>query len=183
MTIKQPSVSDDETALFRDSVKGTKRLRQDRVPPYRRVPKPIPHQTLEDQTRVKEEMLSLDYDPAEVETGDEMTFLRPGVQRALMRKLRRGQFSIGAELDMHGMTVALARDALTGFLAACQAANTRCVRIVHGKGRSSPGRKPVLKSKLNVWLQHSDAVLAFCSARPCDGGTGAVYVLLKRAKV
>jgi DNA-nicking Smr family endonuclease len=179
MVIKQP-LNDDEAALFRDSVKGTKRLRQDRAPPYRRSPKPVPHKTLEDQARVKEEMLSLDYDPAEVETGDEMYFLRPGVQRGVMRKLRRGQFAVSAELDMHGMTVATARDALAGFLAACQSANARCVRIVHGKGRSSPGKKPVLKSKLNAWLQHTDAVLAFCSARPYDGGTGAVYVLLKR---
>jgi DNA-nicking Smr family endonuclease len=127
-------------------------------------------------------MLSLEHDPAEIETGEEMLFMRSGLQHGLMRKLRRGQFAIGAELDLHGLTVALAREALAGFLSACQAANVRCVRIVHGKGRSSPGKRPVLKGRLHGWLQHIDDVLAFCSARPCDGGTGAIYVLLRRVK-
>jgi DNA-nicking Smr family endonuclease len=178
--VTKPPPNADDIALFRDSVKEVKRLRQDRAPPFRRRTKPIPRQTIADQARVRQEMISLDYDPGEVQTGDEMYFMRPGVQRGLMSRLRRGQFAIAAELDLHGMTVVLAREALSDFLADCQVSGARCVRIIHGKGRSSPGRKPVLKSKLNLWLQHTDDVLAFCSARPFDGGTGAVYVLLKR---
>lgn len=170
---------EDDRALFRESVKGVRRLAHGRAAPYRRRPRPIPRQRLEDDARVVEEMLAADYDAAEVETGDELCFARQGVQHALMRKLRRGQYAIGAELDLHGMTVAEARPALNAFLAACQAAGKRCVRVIHGKGLSSPDRKPVLKSRLNGWLQRSDDVLAFCSARPQDGGTGAVYVLLK----
>jgi DNA-nicking Smr family endonuclease len=181
MAIKQHS-SKEDAALFRDSVKGAKRLSHDRIPPFRRRTRPVPRKTLEDQALVVQEMLSADYDPAEVETGDEMLFMRPGLQHGLMRKLRRGQFSIGAELDLHGLTVALARETLAGFLASCRASDVRCVRIIHGKGRSSPGRKPVLKARLQGWLRHIDEVLAFCSARPCDGGTGAVYVLLRRVK-
>jgi DNA-nicking Smr family endonuclease len=172
---------DDDRALFRDSVKGVTRLRDDRRPPTRRRVKPVPRKTREDEAQVRRDMLALDYDGAEVETGDELLFARPGLQHALMRKLRRGQYVTRAELDLHGMTAAEAQAALGGFLARCQARDLRCVRIVHGKGLGSPGKKPVLKSRVNAWLQRSDAVLAFCSARPQDGGTGAVYVLLKKS--
>jgi len=126
------------------------------------------------------DMLSEDYDPAELELGDELLFSRSGLQHGLLRKLRRGQFSIRMQLDLHGMTVAEARLALTQFLLDCRAANARCVRIIHGKGHGSLHKQPVLKGKVNKWLQQRDEVLAFCSARIEDGGTGAVYVLLKR---
>lgn len=170
----------DDIALFRDSVRDVRRLRQQRNPPHRVRLRPIPRITRADEDRVLEDMLTLDYDGAELETGEELLFARPGLQHGLLRKLRRGQFSIGRELDLHGMTASEAHVALVGFLAACQAAGVRCVRIIHGKGLSSPGRKPVLKTRLNTWLQRSDDVLAFCSARPPDGGTGAVYALLKK---
>lgn len=176
---RRPGKADD-TALFRDSVKGVKPLPQDRAAPYRRRTRPIPRQSLADDARVLEEMLVPDHDPAEIETGEELCYAREGVQHGLMRRLRRGQYAIAAELDLHGMTVVEARAALGQFLAACQATHKRCVRIIHGKGLSSPDRKPVLKSRVNAWLQHTDDVLAFCSARPSDGGTGAVYVLLRK---
>jgi DNA-nicking Smr family endonuclease len=97
-----------------------------------------------------------------------------------MRKLRRGQFIVGAELDLHGMTVPVAHRALNEFLARCLTTDTRCVRVIHGKGLSTPDRSPVLKSRVNNWLQQHGDVLAYCSARAHDGGTGAVYVLLKK---
>lgn len=171
---------DDDRALFRDSVRGVARLRHDRRPPQRKRVRPIPRKTREDESRVLEEMLAPKYDGTEVETGDELLFSRPGLQHGLLRRLRRGYYVTRAELDLHGMTAAEAQAALGGFLARCQARDLRCVRIIHGKGLSSPGRKPVLKSRVNAWLQRSDAVLAFCSAPPRDGGTGAVYVLLKK---
>ncbi len=169
----------DDRALFRDSVKGVKRLSQDRITPYRKRVRPLPRQRLEDEARVKEEMLVMDYESAELEIGDELFFARDGVQHSLLRKLRRGQYAIGAELDLHGMTAAEAQQALAVFLVDCQARAKRCVRIIHGKGLSSPGGKPVLKTRLNGWLQRCDDVLAFCSAPRRDGGTGAVYVLLR----
>jgi DNA-nicking Smr family endonuclease len=85
-----------------------------------------------------------------------------------------------AELDLHGLTLAKAEPTLSQFLEQCQEQKIRCVRIIHGKGWGSRDNKPVLKSKLNHWLRQSDAVLAFCSATIEDGGTGALYVLLKR---
>ncbi len=172
---------DEDLALFRDSVKGVTPLRQERKPPHRARVRPIPRMSRADDARVRKDMMSLDYDDSEVETGEELLFARPGLQHGLMRKLRRGQYVIRAELDLHGMTAAEARVAFGAFVARCQARDLRCVRIIHGKGLSTPGRKPVLKSRLNGWLQRSDAVLAFCSARPQDGGTGAVYVLLKKS--
>ena len=96
-----------------------------------------------------------------------------------MRKLRRGQYAIEAQLDLHGNTVPEARERVSTFLRDMQTQGKRCVRIIHGKGKSSEGKLPVLKGKVNAWLQQWDQVLAFCSARPNDGGTGAIYVLLR----
>jgi DNA-nicking Smr family endonuclease len=172
---------DDEIALFRNAVREVRPLRHDRHTPTRRRPAPIPKQTLREQELVREAMLSDEFDPADIETGEELIYARPGVQHALLRKLRRGHFSIAHELDLHGMTVAVARREVLNFILQCQSGSMQCVRIIHGKGHGSRNKQPVLKVKLNGWLQQIDAILAFCSARPVDGGTGAVYVLLKKA--
>lgn len=172
---------DDDIALFRDAVKSARPLRHDKRSHSRsRRPAPTPKQTLKEEKLIREAMLSDEYDPTDIETGEELLYARPGIQHGLLRKLRRGQFSISAELDMHGMTVSVARREVLDFINHCQTRNMRCVRIIHGKGRGSLNKQPVLKAKLNHWLQQIDAVLAFCSARPVDGGTGAVYVLLKK---
>lgn len=170
----------DDTELFREIVGKVRRVPQDRVPPRRRAPKPIPTQTLRDQQAVMESLLSDDYEPSEIETGEELLHIRPGLQHSVIRKLRRGLYAIEAELDLHGCTVAQARERLIVFLRSSRADGKRCVRIIHGKGKSSEGKMPVLKGKVNAWLRQKDEVLAFCSAQRRDGGTGAVYVLLKR---
>ena len=107
-----------------------------------------------------------------------MSFARPGVQSAVLKKLRRGQYRVQAELDLHGLTVAEAKSALRGFLARALAQHARCVRVIHGKGLRSGHRGPVLKSTVAAVLRRTGAVLAYSSARQVDGGTGAVYVLL-----
>jgi len=140
----------------------------------------VPEQTRRDQREVINSLLSDEYDSAEIETGEELLHVRPGLQQTVIRKLRRGQYAIEAELDLHGATVTQAREAVDEFLGAARERGKRCVRIIHGKGHSSVGKMPVLKGKVNSWLRQKDEVLAFCSARPNDGGTGAVYVLLKR---
>lgn len=172
-------ISDNERALFREAVKDVRPLRADRREPGGRRPAPVPRQREQDDAQVLRDMLSDAVDPAELETGEELLFARPGLQHGVLRKLRRGQFSIEAELDLHGLTAAEAREALAGFL---NARPGRCVRIIHGKGNSSAGRLPVLKGKVNHWLRQRQEVLAFCSARPVDGGTGALYVLLGRKR-
>ena len=114
----------------------------------------------------------------DVESGEELVYRRNGVSDAVLRRLRRGEYAVRDELDLHGMTQDEARRALGDFLAEAGAHDRRCVRIIHGKGRGSGHRGPVLKSAVNRWLRRHDSVRAFCSARVSDGGTGALYVLL-----
>jgi DNA-nicking Smr family endonuclease len=127
-------------------------------------------------------MLSDCADPAELETGEELLYCRPGLQHNVLRKLRRGHYAVEAELDLHGLRVAEARQALTTFLQNALSLQIKTVRIIHGKGNGSFNKQPVLKGKVNNWLRQRIEVLAFCSARPVDGGTGAIYVLLRRPR-
>jgi DNA-nicking Smr family endonuclease len=110
---------------------------------------------------------------------DPLSFRRPGVRDQTLRHLRRGRYPVEDEVDLHGLNQAAARDLLADFIAASTHAGLRCVRVVHGKGYRSGARGPVLKIAVNTWLRRHADVLAFASARAIDGGTGAVYVLLR----
>jgi len=114
-----------------------------------------------------------------LESGEELAFLRPGLQNQVLRKLRRGHWVTQSELDLHGLTVAEAKLELIQFLQHCQKNGQRCIRIIHGKGLRSKNREPVLKNKVAHWLMQRDETLAFCQARAADGGGGAMLVLLK----
>jgi len=116
-----------------------------------------------------------------LETGEHLSYAAPGVQRTVLRKLKSGKYAIQAELDLHGMTLAVAKAELGAFLLECQHRRLLCVRIIHGKGRKQADKAPRMKPAVNQWLQSNKKILAFCSARSNDGGTGAVYALLKRA--
>lgn len=166
--------------LFRQTVGPVRRVRCDRVEPLAARPAPYPRFSAADERQVLADMLSNYFEPAELDTGEELYYRRHGVQQAVLRKLRRGQYLVGAVLDLHGMTVVVAREALAVFLQHARREGLGCVRIVHGKGNGSRHRGPVLKQKINHWLRQRDDTLAFCSARTVDGGTGAVYVLLRR---
>ena len=146
----------------------------------RRRPLPIARQRLRDEQQVMHDALHDPFDwDAAVATGNELLFVRPGVPSAALRKLKRGGWVLRAELDLHGMTGDESRLALGTFLHDCNRRELRCVRIIHGKGLGSKNREPVLKHKVRHWLMQRDDVLAFCQARPVDGGAGAVVVLLK----
>ena len=109
--------------------------------------------------------------------------LAPGIDKRLLRRLKRGDFSVQAHLDLHGMVKDEARTAVKEFVRASRLVGRRCVIIVHGRGLRSPGREPVLKNALVKWLSRGNLgkqVLAFASTLPHDGGGGAVYVLLRR---
>ena len=177
---KSSNISDEDSALFREAVGDAKPLKQDSVIAEKPKPSPHPSKTEADNFAVLDEMSSMEFDGGLLERGDELLYCRPGVQKQTLRKLRRGQYTVEAELDLHGMTVAVAKKALSDFLRQCTVHSQRCVRIIHGKGLGSINKQPVLKNKLNQWLLNMDATLAFCSARPADGGTGAIYLLLKR---
>jgi DNA-nicking Smr family endonuclease len=111
--------------------------------------------------------------------GDALSFQRAGVRTQVLRRLRRGLYPIDAELDLHGLSQSAARDQLANFIAHNRDCGSRCVRIIHGKGYRSGARGPVLKIAVNTWLRRHLDVMAFTSARAIDGGTGAVYVLLR----
>lgn len=117
---------------------------------------------------------------ADTVTGDgALSFQRAGVRIQVMRRLRRGFYPIDDELDLHGQSQAAARGELVEFIARSRDRGCRCVRIIHGKGHRSGARGPVLKTAVNLWLRRLPDVMAFVSARAMDGGSGAMYVLLR----
>jgi DNA-nicking Smr family endonuclease len=179
---RKHTLSEEERELFRKSVAGAKPLKAKKKAPARRA-KPPPRARFADAEKraVLEESLRLDLQDTDAFTGEELWYARSGVQHALMRKLRRGQFSPRAELDLHGLRSEDARAVVMEFLYEAQQRNYRCVRIIHGKGLGSGPKGPVIKQKLGGWLRQRKDVLAFCSARPVDGGSGALYVLLGKA--
>lgn len=177
---KAGSAAVDET-LFQREVGRVNPLTHDLVDPH--LPRPPARARFRerDERQALHDSLSDQYDPADIETGDELWYARPGLQQRTLKRLRRGQFALQAECDLHGLTVIEARQAVGQFLQECLSHGLRCVRVIHGKGLGSHQRLPILKGKLSGWLRQRDEVLAFCSARPVDGGTGAVYLLLKKA--
>jgi DNA-nicking Smr family endonuclease len=171
----------EEVALFREAMRDVKPLARDpQTPPGPQPPRPAPRArfTRADRRAILEESLSGAPDDPALAGGEEITFTRPGVPATILRKLRRGQYRIQAEIDLHGLTVREAKPALRAFLGEALLRGTRCVRIVHGKGLRSGTKGPVLKHVVGGILKHTGHVLAVVSAPRADGGSGAVYVLL-----
>ena len=110
---------------------------------------------------------------------DTFSYTAPGLQKNVLKKMRRGHYGLDAELDLHGLTSAEARRELIKFLHYCEQDGCRCVRIIHGKGYRSENNLPVLKNDINIWLRQHQEVQAFCSTTQKDGGAGAVFVLLR----
>ena len=168
-------------AEFRDAVAGVEPLAQDgRHDRGRPPPPPVPLHTRRDERAVLAESLHgpVSVDDA-LDSGEELAYLRDGYSRQVLRRLRRGHWVVQDSLDLHGMNRVTAADAAAEFLRASTARGLRCVRIVHGKGRGSKNREPVLKGKLRKWLVLRDEVLGFCQAPAAHGGSGAVLILLK----
>lgn len=174
------SIDEDEAVLFHEAVKGARPLQQARAHFPTPKPRPTPQQFLRDERQALRDSLSDAYIPAhEMESGEELLYLRDGHSPDILRKLRRGHWVVQEQLDLHGMVVEEARTYVAEFLAHCKKRGARCIRIIHGKGLGSRNREPVLKHKLRGWLMQRDEVIAYCQAREVDGGGGAVVVLLK----
>lgn len=143
-------------------------------------PLPLPVQHWLDEERVLRESISDDFDVSTLlDTDDQLSFRRPGIGVEITQRLRAGHWSIQRQLDLHGLRVDEAREALGQFIRNAHKNGMRCVRVVHGKGLGSPGKSPVLKSRVQRWLVQKNEVLAFVQARSMDGGAGALVVLLK----
>ena len=166
---------------FRKAVEGVTPLeRARRVERRAPAPRPVALQRRRDELAVLQESLA---GPVSLEdaldSGDELAYLRDGLSRQVLRRLRRGHWVIQDALDLHGFSWSQAAVATAEFLRSSAARGLRCVRIVHGKGLRSRNREPVLKGKLRKWLPLRQEVLAFCQAPASEGGSGALLVLLK----
>jgi DNA-nicking Smr family endonuclease len=176
---KKRPVSDEDAALFRDAAGDVRTMVDDREPVHRRRPKARPRlQSDSSTTSASAEQTPADSIRSPQKDGEQL-FVRAGLQQKQVRRLRRGQLPIAAEADLHGMRIREAQPLLEEFLRDCRDRNYRCVRVIHGKGLGSRDGHAVLKWEVDRWLRSHEAVMAFCTAQPRDGGTGAVYVLLR----
>ncbi len=182
--IESAHISDQDSRLFRESIGEVRPLAPRSSGSQTRESPPAPHPAMfeADEAAVRDELLDSAIDPAAHEVGEELLYLREGHSPQLLKQLRRGRFSVEDEIDLHQMSERTARATLDGFLADCKRRGARCVRIVHGKGLRSGNAGPVLKRMTDRVLRRRDDVLAFASARPAQGGTGATVVLLRGSR-
>ena len=173
-----------EKDLFARAIGATEPLRRKAaVPLAPEPPAPIPVQHQLDEQRVLRESLSDEFDVTTLlDVDDAMSFRRPGIGTEVTARLRKGDWSIQAQVDLHGLRSDEAREALGGFIRASHKQGLRCVRVAHGKGLGSPGKQPVLKTKTQRWLVQKNEVIAFVQAKPAEGGAGALVVLLAPAR-
>jgi DNA-nicking Smr family endonuclease len=179
--VAKKTLSSEDKDLFRHSIGKVRAVKNDKILLNKENrPKPYPRPQAD---HVEEDLIhAAAPDIEKVGLEDSLSFIAPGLQNNILKKLRRGFFGLDAEIDLHGLTSHAANQQLLHFLHDCVNTGCRCVHIVHGKGYSSADNHPVLKNNLNSWLRQHKDVQAFCSAPPKDGGTGAVFVLLQLAE-
>ena len=161
-----PPPDPDDSRLFQDAVGPVRRIEvpAPAVAPARPAPEPL--QFLRDEAAVLDELIDMHFDPAEIEIGEELSYLRDGYPPRLLKQLKRGEFSIQDEFDLHQMTAAVARACVVEFLAEVRRRGLRCVKIIHGKGLRSRAAGPVIKRLVDRMLRQRDDVIGFASARP-----------------
>ncbi len=175
------TLTEAERRMFREAMMEVTPVTTDRRAPDE-VPRPSPEpsQLAADEAAARDALASGAWDDPEAELAEELSHAQPGIQERVLKRLRRGRYAMQAELDLHGLSRAQAGAELAAFLADCRQRGLTGVRIIHGKGRRSANDGPVLKPAVAGWLRRRAEVLAFCTARPVDGGSGALYVLLAR---
>ena len=179
--VTRPLVDTSDVALFRAAVADARPLPDPgRIAPPPPAVRPVPLQRwADDRAALVDSLTDAVTWELDNQTGEQLAFKRDGVSPMVFRKLRRGHWIVQGEIDLHGLTRDEARLHLAGFLGECARRGVRCIRVIHGKGLRSRNREPVLKAKVAHWLAQRDEVVAFCEATPRDGGSGAVFVLLK----
>ncbi|HIE90966.1 MAG TPA: DNA mismatch repair protein MutS [Methylophilaceae bacterium] len=180
-TISTSEGAEGELSLFKKAVANVRPLSSNRVVQHPvKKPQPIPKQSQQDEYQALVDSLSDHYIPThELETGEELLYLRDGHSPAILSKLRRGYWVVQKHIDLHGLVSDEARAHVSEFISVCKKRGVRCVRIVHGKGLGSRNKEPILKNKVRGWLMQKDEVIAYAQAKQEDGGSGAVIVLLK----
>ncbi|MFZ2974168.1 MAG: Smr/MutS family protein [Ferribacterium limneticum] len=181
---KPPAMLDPIQAEFRAAMSGVQPLPPPNLVEHgKRPPPPRPLQHLADeQAALHESLHGFIGLQDRLEGGDEPHYLRAGLAQNVLRDLRRGRWVIQDEIDLHGLNRDEARQLLAGFLAECLHHGKRCVRVVHGKGLGSPQKTSILRQLVRGWLAQRQEVLAYCQAKPPDGGEGALIVLLRNQK-
>jgi DNA-nicking Smr family endonuclease len=184
-----PPVDRAEADVFADEMRGVAQLAPDprgRVGAEPPAPSVVPRRRADDESEAYAALADLvdGHGAFDISATDEyIEGIGPGIDKRLLRKLRAGDYAVQAHLDLHGYTSEEARLEVEKFLVAARGDGRRCVLVIHGRGHGSKEGIPVLKERLKVWLTRGrigSGVLAFCTARPVDGGAGAVYVLLRR---
>jgi DNA-nicking Smr family endonuclease len=177
-------IDPDDLAAFHAAVAGTRPLPDSgRIHRRQPLPAPRPLQHLADERAALHESLHGQIGLQDrLEGGDEPHYLRNGLASTVLRDLRRGRWVIQDEVDLHGLNRDEARQLLAEVLAENIARGRRCLRVIHGKGLGSPQRLSILRQLVRGWLAQREEVLAYCQARPHDGGEGALIVLLRAAK-
>ncbi|WP_395010416.1 Smr/MutS family protein [Undibacterium sp.] len=170
-----------EANIFRSSIGEVQVLKQpEKFQAIPKKPLPLPFKHIEDEQKALQESLSDEFDAGTLLESDEnLSYTRIGVGIDVAKRLRKGEWVIQAQLDLHGMRRDQARDNIGEFLRKCLRSGFRCVRIIHGKGLGSINKEPVLKNKVRNWLIQKDEVIAFSQATAADGGSGALIVLLR----
>jgi DNA-nicking Smr family endonuclease len=176
--VAKKNLTPEDSHLFRQTIGKVHAVKNDKVLlTEANKTKPFPKSQTVDVEEYLSGSIELDVETVSIE--DSLNFTAPGLQHGVLKKLRKGQFGLDAEIDLHGLTSNDAKQQLLHFLHDCVEDGCRCVHIIHGKGYRSADNHPVLKNNLNLWLRQHHNVQAFCSAPPKDGGTGAVFVLLQ----
>lgn len=172
------TITPEDIDLFRQTIGKIHAVKSDKVLLTEgNQPKPYPKSQA---VNVEEHLISAaEFNVEKVGIEDSLSYMAPGLQHNALKKLRKGQFGLDAEIDLHGLNSNEAKRQLLHFLHDSVEQGCRCVHIVHGKGYRSADNHPVLKNNLNLWLRQHQDVQAFCSTPPKDGGTGAVFVLLQ----
>ncbi|MFA9461981.1 Smr/MutS family protein [Thiohalorhabdus methylotrophus] len=175
-----PGLDPEDREAFREAMADVEPLVSNRAVPDQPAPPPVAVQRQREVEQARLDLATGAADPEPAETGEEAFWCRQGLQHRLRKRLRSGQIPVEGTIDLHGLRVEEARESLGVFLHQALTRGLRCVRVVHGKGRRSPGGEGVLRGKVQKWLSRRKEVLAFASCTPVDGGTGALYVLLKK---
>jgi len=178
--IKNHSDNSIQSDIFQQAIKGVRPMKNDRIDLYANPENSCPFKDKNNYDDAAIQLNISDQSETRDVSGEEFIFFaRSGLQFKTQKQLRQGKIPVEDHLDLHGFSIEEARESLLEFIDFAQKQQIRCIRLVHGKGYRADTSRPVLKNMINRWLRQHPAILGFSSAQARDGGTGAIYILLK----